>query len=438
MSFFIVSLLTVFAAMKAEAKGTIEVIAVRHAESLNNILSNKKSPIQFFIAAFKERGSLGVTNSLFHNPVLSPEGKKQAQLLRDTLFPNRSDPFKILLKDPEHNTKFFVSPLNRTIQTAVIVFGERLYQSGVDMLANPLITEHRKSISEDGYEDADRPIALFDLEWDELTKEKMSPEIDRKAQQFQIWETTFKDSLRACCNGKSWWPQGPVETEDQIQARIALFKKSLMDLPDNTRVILVSHGTFLRSLFFGVRQMRNKDIKIRNTGMLIGQFDKETGEFVDGSVSCFDPKLGKSATGLDPQAICFSKTERPESIVVDKGPVHEIGKAPPFGSWQTRQLNIFNNDGVIGVTWNDKGNMDTTKVKGAALLLGTTTNCDIPALAQDIEKVCLIIERVKIDKKTGPVWDASETGKWEVLRLTWPKSNTEATKALRLENLLQE
>lgn len=439
--YVLLALLTIFAASEGVALGgTVEVIGLRHGESLNNILSQKKSPVGFFISMIQQRRPLSETKTLFHNPLLSTDGRKQALSLHDTLFPGNADPLKLFSADANgRKTTVYVSPLNRTIETALLVFGEQLFKSGVDMVANPLITEHRKSISEDGFKDSKRPKALFDYEILGLVKDKRLSEKDIDSIEFKRWATSFTDSLLECCDEKEWWPKGPVETAEHIQNRISAFKSALQALPNDSRVILVSHGTFLRTFFFGVDELKNKHSHIRNAGMLVGQFSRDTGDWVQGSVSCWDPKTGKSATGLDPKGVCFDKIDRPESIVVDKGPVYEIdGQPPMLGGWQTRQLNIFKHDGVVGVTWNDKGSNSTTKVKGAALIIGSTDTCEIPSnRMENREKLCLVIERVKIDKNDGPLWEKPETGKWEILRLNWKKSDEAVTKALSIENLLQ-
>ncbi|MCA9508276.1 MAG: histidine phosphatase family protein [Myxococcales bacterium] len=411
---------------------TVEIIAVRHGESLNNVLSQKKAPISFFISMFEQGDARARTETTFHNPVLSTEGRKQAIELNTILFPNNSDPGNIV-SSPGKNTVLFVSPLNRTIQTALLVFGSIPFSAGVRMLANPLITEHRKSVSEDGFIDAARPINLFDLEIEKLEKNNHLSRSDKNSIQFHNWAHTFKESLKDCCDGKQWWPKGPVESEEDVGNRISLFKNELEKLPPNSRVLLVSHGTFLRALFFGLPEMKNKNYHIRNVGMLTGTFDTNTKEFVKDSIACFDPNKKMVASGLDPNAICFDKLARNESIVVDKGPVYEIDKSPPLLSqWQTRQLNIFKQDGLVGITWAEEGSTSVAKIKGAAQIVGATENCSIPSKwTKDRETLCLIIQRVKLDPKYGPLWEKIEEGtKWEILRLSWKNTNSDASKLL--------
>ncbi len=404
--------------------GSIEVVAIRHGESINNILSQKKQPITFFLEIYKQREAMKKTGSIVHNPVLSTEGRDGALALNAFLFPNNQDRNGLLHPTSAKNpVVFYVSPLNRTIQTAALVFKDQLFKAGVNMLANPNVTEHRKSVSEDGFEKAERPIQLFETELQSVVNKSELPKME-------TWKNEFVSSMRSCCDNKIWWPQGSTESEASLSKRIEEFKKQLRSLPDNTRVIVVSHGTFLRTLFYGIKELSEKKYHLRNLGILSGKLDKETGKWI-GEPSCFVPHTNHSATSKAPDESCFDKIANLEGVEIDKGPVYSVSQLlPVLGSWQNRFLKIVDSEGFKGVTWSEKHNGGV--LKGAALIDSETDECKkgIPEkYKQDRETACYVIKRVHTDEH-GVAWDkVSDT--LEILPISWVKSNEQATQYLR-------
>jgi len=408
---------------QASWAGNVEVIAIRHGESINNVISQKKQPLSFIMEMYKQSSAARITGSIIQNPVLSTEGRDTALALHAILFPDNQDKNGLLATQGGKNpVVFYVSPLNRTIQTAVLVFKDQLFRAGVKMLANPNITEHRKSTSEEGFEEAERPNLLFNFELQNVVDKAELPRMEE-------WKRAFESSMLDCCNKKAWWPQESTESEASLSKRIDAFKKQLSSLPDNSRVIVVSHGTFLRTLFYGIGELSEKKYHLRNLGMIIAKMNKETGKWIS-EPACWVPQAKDSPRSANADESCFDKVADLDGAYIDKGPVYGITQSPPLlGSWQNRFLKIVESEGFQGVTWSETNHGG---IKGAALIDSETDDCkkDIPVkYKKDRETACFVIKRVDINEK-GPAWDKT-SNTLEVLPISWDKSDEKVNQYLK-------
>jgi hypothetical protein len=222
------------------------------------------------------------------------------------------------------------------------------------------------------------------------------------------------------------------ETTSSLAERIRKLKHFLTTVEPGTRVVLVSHGTFLRTLFFGVEELKHEAHHIKNLGMIHATFDQATGDWKPGSVKCWDPRTGADASGPDPLVVCFDKIERTDAVTADKGPVHTLSESPPvLARWQTRELSlrqIGEGAGAVGIEWKEPGQTHVGKEKGAARVVGLTDDCEVPDRMKGADRswMCMVVQRVEIGAD-GPKWeDPANDKKWDVLRVSWEVNNSAA------------
>mmetsp|Transcript_90066 Transcript_90066/g.173339 ORF Transcript_90066/g.173339 Transcript_90066/m.173339 type:complete len:517 (+) Transcript_90066:75-1625(+) len=118
-------------------------ILVRHGESINNILSQDWD-------AIKWTREDGLNNK--QDPRLSSKGRDQCDRACDILFGQSKDTDQYHLFEGAPNfTSYkavYVSPLRRTLQTALLTFGPAAYKFQIPFKALPWAHEARKSISD--------------------------------------------------------------------------------------------------------------------------------------------------------------------------------------------------------------------------------------------------------------------------------------------------
>lgn len=298
---FLVTLLVVKTFTTAQAK-TVEILAVRHGESMNNVLSKANNPFRFLKDLVGQRNKLKEAGgSPFHNPVLSGQGRIDSRKVHKMIFPNEQDTHNIFSGESPYKA-VIVSPLHRTIQTSMLLFGTQMYRHSIPMIPLPSLSEHRKSKSEDG-SNIKYLIKLFEYEHKQLKKQGIT-DTDLKSKPFKTWQESFIREAMSCC-AKKWWPAGTdlknkIETEKNLSKRIEKVKETIKLLNQN-RVILVSHGSFMRTFFFGLEDLKFRKHLIKNLGFIKASLDTQTG--VLSNISCWDPSTAKASKN----PVCFRK-----------------------------------------------------------------------------------------------------------------------------------
>lgn len=292
----------------------IKVLAIRHGESMNNILSQSWNPARWAAATVSQRNKIKKAGTVATNPVLSPRGRALARLKHNLLFPQAGGNATGIFSGEEAYSAVLVSPLNRTIQTALVLFGTELYKpngrTGVPtpLIPMPAISEHRKGRSEDGSRHQSS-LELFSYELDQLVTKQNLPEAARNSDNFSQWKADFETSLGACCGRDDWWPRGDQldasdkETADSLQNRQQALEAKLTELSaDHDKVVMVSHGTFIRTLLHGINELTARQWHLQNLAMVEVIFDTATKKWQ--IPDCWDPATQEVTTN---RALCYDR-----------------------------------------------------------------------------------------------------------------------------------
>lgn len=286
---FILALVVPFAKLQGKK---IEILAVRHAESMNNILSGSNSPSRFIKDLFSQRNKLkNVGGNPFKNPVLSHDGRVAARAINAMIFPTGTERHNLFSSEKPYHA-VMVSPLHRTIQTGMLLFGNQMYKESIPFIPETNLSEYRKSISEDGG-NFNYLKNIFEYEQTQLSKLNVNKE-ELAKNSFQNWQKDFITKAKKCCYGP-WWPMGDdlknkKEKESHLKERIRSLKENIVKL-DKDKIILVSHGGFLRAFFFGIKDLKERNHLFKNLGFMKADLDTETGKL--SNKRCWNPKTGR-------------------------------------------------------------------------------------------------------------------------------------------------
>ena len=100
----------------------VEILAVRHTESMNNILSGAKEPQRFVKDVYSQRNKIKVAGGkLLRIQYCLTEVNEAARTLHNIMFRSGDDQYNIFNSENSYKA-VFVSPLHRTIQTAMLLF----------------------------------------------------------------------------------------------------------------------------------------------------------------------------------------------------------------------------------------------------------------------------------------------------------------------------
>ena len=306
-SFFVLS---TFLSINLQGR-KVEILAVRHTESMNNILSGAKEPQRFVKDICSQRNKIKVAGGeVVKNPVLSHRGREAARTLHNIMFRSGDDQYNIFNSENSYKA-VFVSPLHRTIQTAMLLFGTQLYKKPTPLIPEINLSEYRKSISEDGSK-LKYLIGLFVYEQIQLRKFSKFNQRVLESDPFQTWQGSFIEKAKACCT-EAWWPMGGdlemkksknKEKAEHIAGRIKSLKQNIAAI-NKDKVILVSHGGFLRAFFYGVKDLAERTHLFKNLGFMKADLDTETGKL--SNKRCWDPLTGKDAE----LSVCLRKFPSP-------------------------------------------------------------------------------------------------------------------------------
>ena len=108
---------------------TKTVYMIRHAESVNNVLSQRKNPVQWAIESAR-------MDTVAQDAYLSEKGISDTERVRKY----------VLDAIPSTATRVFASPLRRTLQTALLLFSDDTTRLPIQIA--PIMFEHRKSWSD--------------------------------------------------------------------------------------------------------------------------------------------------------------------------------------------------------------------------------------------------------------------------------------------------
>lgn len=288
---FFVSLFLYCFSIKTLKARSIEVLAVRHAESMNNIISQSRDPFRYLKNITTQRHKLKASGEpLGKNPVLSGQGRTDARLAHSQMFPEEND-IRNMFYGEEPYQAVFVSPLHRTMQTALLLFGPQIYKDNIPLRPLASISEYIRSPSEvpSNYENFNR---LFDFEQEKWFREHN--QVDMRAEQsYQKWQRDFLNTSQKLFS-TVWWPTGEdldgnTETPESLSRRLNKLKKDLESF-EYDKVILVSHGTYLRTLFWGIEELEEEEHPLSNLAMIKAILNTETGEW--SQLSCLNPETG--------------------------------------------------------------------------------------------------------------------------------------------------
>lgn len=138
----------------------IRVLLIRHGESINNIISSAKDPTRHFKDRIAKAHLMPGPSrgTQLQDPAISIRAEETAEGVKNALFgaDGNTDHCHIFTGECPV-TQAWISPLRRTIQTAFIIWGEKLRQhkATVSLHAKPYIHEQVKSWSDVAYCEAD-------------------------------------------------------------------------------------------------------------------------------------------------------------------------------------------------------------------------------------------------------------------------------------------
>jgi len=236
-------------------------ILVRHGESVNNLLSQKWDLKQWW----KENG---MNNK--QDPVLSLLGRHQCTRAGKILFGERrdSDPYHLFGDGTAVNySAVYVSPMRRTLQTALLTFGPAANAAGIPFKALPWAHEARKSKSDVGLgskllvqfvrgQAAENGL-LFHLTEPLQTLEKTLRQLP------DDWSTnaSVPDATLP------YYPKGnKKESNVDLSNRMQRLKSEMLGIPEDA-AILVAHSGVIRWLLSSFVRNRKPD----NVAMFYGE-----------------------------------------------------------------------------------------------------------------------------------------------------------------------
>jgi len=250
------------AASRDETRASKRWILVRHGESVNNLLSQKHNIYQWWAENGRENKQ---------DPVLSIEGQEQCISAGKILFGERriNDQYNLFRggKAAVKYSAVYVSPMRRTLQTAILVFGRAAHAAGIPFKALPWAHEARKSKSDVGL--GSRALAKFannKAEADCLLFDEMEPlqTLGNTLEQLpDDWSTnpTVPDEVLP------YYPKGQKkESDDDLNRRMQRLESEMLNITEDA-AILVAHSGVIRWLLR--RFVRNR--KPDNVAMFYGE-----------------------------------------------------------------------------------------------------------------------------------------------------------------------
>jgi len=239
------------AAMRVD-DGDKSFVFIRHGESINNVLSQRMEFGRFFKEAISD--GLSERKNPFRDPNLSVSGKSQALQVSSVLFEGRQrNVDKYHLFDGKGEVTFetvYVSPMRRTLETAMLLFGPAAHEHGVPFKAMPWAHERWKSISDLG---SQTPVLLtyaqkFAKEVLGTGKRSTEPLASLMGTLEELPTDWFENSGVPSAN-LSYYPPGKLESAAFFCRRMQQLEQTLFEAPESAAFV-VAHGAVLQALFY--------------------------------------------------------------------------------------------------------------------------------------------------------------------------------------------
>uniref|UniRef100_A0A0G4IEB8 Uncharacterized protein n=1 Tax=Chromera velia CCMP2878 TaxID=1169474 RepID=A0A0G4IEB8_9ALVE len=246
------------------------VYVFRHGQSVNNILSQERSP--FAWKREKEKMANEIRGKGDADTVLSTEGMAQANRTGFLMTGGDGDEDHVGIFSPdflpeEKLEAIYVSPLRRAIATALLMFWKPALQHNIPMKVHWALSERRMSASDDGSESEYLMAHVSDilaredfglLTWAQKKFERgvISKWLEPLTQSIFELESNHRGSMyssEACVlkGGCKWWPEvddsGLFSSEKPADYcwRIKESTEFIANVPEKT-VAVVGHSNFFR------------------------------------------------------------------------------------------------------------------------------------------------------------------------------------------------
>eukprot|EP00419_Tripos_fusus_P057443 CAMPEP_0172925986 /NCGR_PEP_ID=MMETSP1075-20121228/214760_1 /TAXON_ID=2916 /ORGANISM="Ceratium fusus, Strain PA161109" /LENGTH=511 /DNA_ID=CAMNT_0013786959 /DNA_START=22 /DNA_END=1553 /DNA_ORIENTATION=- len=260
----------VASAGRLEQNGVKKWILVRHGESVNNLLSQDAAVVQFL----KEGGL-----KTWQDPFMSHKGEQQCLAAGRALFgENRtSDRYQILGEDAYGAV--YVSPLRRTLKTALLIFGRAAHKTGVPFKAMPWAHEKRGSISDIGLGSRQllkyaRQEVEHDVEMHSGSNETTEP-LKTLSETLEDLPNDWSTNPNVPDSDLPYYPANPgigtkSESREFLVRRMAKLQSEMLEIPEQA-AILVTHSGVIRTLLASFLAGQRPD----NAAIIYGELSSE-------------------------------------------------------------------------------------------------------------------------------------------------------------------